>query len=69
MSVLCLQGEACALHEFTAATVAYTTVITANQALLTDQEAALTIQQNRLVASVTLIEALGGGWNTSELQR
>jgi NodT family efflux transporter outer membrane factor (OMF) lipoprotein len=56
-----------ALNEFTAGTVAYTTVITADQALLTDQEAALTIQQNRLVASVTLIEALGGGWNTSEL--
>jgi NodT family efflux transporter outer membrane factor (OMF) lipoprotein len=56
-----------ALNEFTAGTVAYTTVITANQTLLADQQSALTIQQNRLVASVTLIEALGGGWDVSKL--
>ena len=58
-----------ALNEFNAGTVAYTTVATAVQTLLTNQQAALTIQQNRLVASVTLIEALGGGWETSELSR
>jgi NodT family efflux transporter outer membrane factor (OMF) lipoprotein len=56
-----------ALNEFTAGTVAYTTVITANQTLLADQQSALTVQQNRLVASVTLIEALGGGWDASQL--
>ena len=32
-------------------------------ALLSDQEAALTVQQNRLVASVPLVQALGGGFN------
>jgi NodT family efflux transporter outer membrane factor (OMF) lipoprotein len=55
------------LNEFNAGTVAYTTVIVAIQTLLADQESALTIQQNRLVATVTLIEALGGGWDTSQL--
>ena len=35
--------------------------------LLTDQQAALAIQQSRLVASVALIEALGGGWSTTAL--
>jgi NodT family efflux transporter outer membrane factor (OMF) lipoprotein len=60
-------SAAVALNEFTAGTVAYTTVITANQTLLADQQSALTIQQNRLVASVTLIEALGGGWDASQL--
>jgi NodT family efflux transporter outer membrane factor (OMF) lipoprotein len=57
-----------ALNEFNAGTVAYTTVITAIQTLLADQQTALTVQQNRLVATVTLIEALGGGWDASQLK-
>jgi NodT family efflux transporter outer membrane factor (OMF) lipoprotein len=56
-----------ALNQFNSGTVAYTTVITTIQALLADQESALTIQQNQLVASVTLIAALGGGWDSSAL--
>ena len=58
-----------ALNEFNAGTVAYTTVVTAVQTLLSNQQSALTIQQNRLVASVTLIEALGGGWDASQLSK
>jgi outer membrane protein TolC len=57
------------MNEFNAGTVAYTTVITAVQTLIADQQSALTIQQNRLVASVTLIEALGGGWDVSQLSK
>jgi NodT family efflux transporter outer membrane factor (OMF) lipoprotein len=56
-----------ALNEYNAGTVAYTTVITALQTLITAQQTALTIHQNRLVASVTLIEALGGGWTSAAL--
>ncbi|MGB6308478.1 MAG: efflux transporter outer membrane subunit [Steroidobacteraceae bacterium] len=56
-----------ALNEFNAGTIAYTTVISTIQTLLADQQSALAIQQNRLVASVTLIEALGGGWDASQL--
>lgn len=56
-----------ALNEYQAGTVAYTTVITQQETLLADQQAALTVQQNRLVASVALIEALGGGWTTADL--
>jgi len=56
-----------ALNEFQAGTVPYTTVISDLQNLLSDQESALTIQQNQLVATVTLIEALGGGWDSSAL--
>jgi NodT family efflux transporter outer membrane factor (OMF) lipoprotein len=56
-----------ALNEYQAGTVAYTTVITQQETLLADQQTALTVQQNRFVASVALIEALGGGWTTAVL--
>ncbi|MBV9747230.1 MAG: efflux transporter outer membrane subunit [Acetobacteraceae bacterium] len=56
-----------ALNEYRAGTQPYTTVITAQNTLLVDEEAALTIQQDRLVASVTLVEDLGGGWTAARL--
>ena len=56
-----------ALNEFNAGTVGYTTVITDIETLLADQESLLTIRQNQLVADVGLIEALGGGWDASQL--
>lgn len=55
------------LNEYQAGTIAYTSVITAQTAALADEQTALTIQQNRLVASVTLIQALGGGWDSKQL--
>jgi NodT family efflux transporter outer membrane factor (OMF) lipoprotein len=55
------------LNEYQAGTVAYTTVITAQVTLLTDQETALLVQESRLIASVALVQALGGGWDTSQL--
>jgi NodT family efflux transporter outer membrane factor (OMF) lipoprotein len=57
-----------ALAEYKAGTVAYTSVVTAEEAYISDEQTALSVQQNRLVASVTLIEDLGGGWNQSELK-
>jgi NodT family efflux transporter outer membrane factor (OMF) lipoprotein len=55
------------LNLYRAGTVAYTSVITEQTLLLSNQQAALSIQQSRLVASVALIEALGGGWDTAAL--
>ena len=55
------------LNAYRAGTVAYTSVITEQTLLLSDQQTALAVQQSRLVASVALIEALGGGWSTAEL--
>ncbi len=55
------------LNAYRAGTVAYTSVITEQTLLLSDQQAALSIRQSRLVASVALIEALGGGWSTADL--
>ena len=55
------------LNAYRAGTVAFTAVVTAQATLLAAEEAALAIRQNRYVASVALIEALGGGWDTSAL--
>jgi len=55
------------LNEYQAGTVAYTTVITAQVTLLADQETALQVQESRLIASVALVQALGGGWDISQL--
>lgn len=51
------------LNQYKAGTVAYTSVVTAQTTALTDAQNLLTIRQNRLVASVQLIQALGGGWS------
>jgi len=61
------QSVAIALNEYEAGTVDYTSVVVAQATQLADQESLLTIQQNRLLASVSLIENLGGGWLASEL--
>jgi NodT family efflux transporter outer membrane factor (OMF) lipoprotein len=55
------------LNQFNAGTVSYTTVATAQITLLGDEEAALTVRQNLFLASVLLIEALGGTWDTTLL--
>ena len=55
------------LNAYRAGTVAYTSVITEQTLLLADQQTALSIQQSRLVASVALIQALGGGWSSADL--
>jgi NodT family efflux transporter outer membrane factor (OMF) lipoprotein len=44
-----------------------TTVVTAETNLLTNEENELTVRQNLFLASVSLIEALGGGWDTTLL--
>ncbi len=55
------------LRQFQAGTVAFTTVVTAEITLLADEEAELTIRQDLFLASVSLIEALGGGWDATLL--
>ena len=55
------------LNEYRAGTVVYTSVVVEQTLLLSDEQTALSIAQNRLLASVTLIAALGGGWDVSDL--
>jgi NodT family efflux transporter outer membrane factor (OMF) lipoprotein len=55
------------INQFRAGTVAYTTVVQGEILLLTDEENLLTIRQDLFLASVALIQALGGGWDTNLL--
>jgi NodT family efflux transporter outer membrane factor (OMF) lipoprotein len=61
------QAVQISLNEYQAGTVSYTTVTTAQVTMLNDQETALQIQEQRLIASVALVQALGGGWDNSQL--
>jgi len=45
----------------------YLNVITAQTALLTDQQAAVNFRMQQMVASVQLIKALGGGWDSAQI--
>ena len=45
----------------------YLNVITAQTSLLSNQETAVNLRIQQMTASAGLIEALGGGWNASQL--
>ena len=62
------QAEQIELNNYKAGTVAYSSVITAQNTTLTAMISTLTVRQSRLVASVTLIEDLGGGWDDTQLK-
>ncbi|MFI4987693.1 MAG: efflux transporter outer membrane subunit, partial [Alphaproteobacteria bacterium] len=55
------------LNQYKAGTVDYTSVVTVQATALGDEETALNLLQSRLTASVSLIEALGGGWEGSQM--
>jgi NodT family efflux transporter outer membrane factor (OMF) lipoprotein len=52
---------------YTGGVTSYLEVTTAQTAALSDELTAVTILGRRLVDAVTLVQALGGGWNTSQL--
>jgi len=62
------EAERLTLNQYKAGTVPYSSVISAQTTRLQSEQSALTVFVDRLTASVTLIEALGGGWNASQLQ-
>jgi NodT family efflux transporter outer membrane factor (OMF) lipoprotein len=55
------------LNAYRAGTVPYTSVVVEQATLLSNQQSAVAVQQSRLVQSVSLIQALGGGWQAGEL--
>ncbi len=54
-------------NQYYAGTVDYLTVITAQATALNDEISAVNIRTRRMTTSVLLIEALGGGWDKSQL--
>jgi len=56
-------AEAIALNQYGAGTVNYAVVIQAQNTALASAQSALATQRARLIASVALIQALGGGWH------
>jgi NodT family efflux transporter outer membrane factor (OMF) lipoprotein len=63
-----IRGTDIAMAEFKAGTADYTTVALAQEAQLADQQSALSVQQSRLLAAVSLIGDLGGGWSADDLR-
>ena len=61
------QSVVVAENQYQAGTTIFTTVITTETTALTNAETALGIQENRMTASVALVDQLGGGWDASEL--
>jgi outer membrane protein TolC len=45
----------------------YLDVLTAKTTLLTDQQTQVTLRISEMTAAVELVQALGGGWDTSQL--
>ncbi len=61
------KSAALTLNQYRAGTVAYTSVIVADGTLFNAQITALSAQSERLVASADLVDAIGGGWDSAQL--
>ncbi|HEX8042623.1 efflux transporter outer membrane subunit [Candidatus Deferrimicrobium sp.] len=55
-------------NQYKAGTVSYLNVIVAQTTALSNEQTALNILGRRMAASVTLVKALGGGWDASALR-
>jgi outer membrane protein TolC len=53
--------------QYKAGTASYLQVITVQTIALLDKRSAIDVQTRRMTASVLLIEALGGGWDSARL--
>jgi NodT family efflux transporter outer membrane factor (OMF) lipoprotein len=61
-------AEQITVNAYKAGTASSTDVVVAEQTALTQRRALITAEGQRLTATVALIEALGGGWNVSQLK-
>jgi outer membrane protein TolC len=47
----------------------YLEVLTAEQTLISDQVTAINLESRQFAASVSLVRALGGGWDATQLPK
>jgi NodT family efflux transporter outer membrane factor (OMF) lipoprotein len=64
-----LQALAIVTNEYKAGTVGYVNVLTAQTTAFTAQQKLEIIAGQRMVSSVGLVKALGGGWDVSQMNR
>jgi len=60
------EAERLVLNQYRAGVVPYSSVVSAQTTTAAHEQSALTVRQNRLLASVSLIKALGGGWDVKK---
>jgi len=63
------EAERLILEQYKSGTLPYTSVITAQTTTFSSEQTALSVQQDRLTASVALIQAVGGGWRTAQMAK
>ncbi|KVE67256.1 efflux transporter outer membrane subunit [Burkholderia vietnamiensis] len=63
------QALAIVTNQYKAGTVAYLNVLTAQTTAFTARQKLATLGGQRMVSSVGLVKALGGGWDTSDMAR
>ncbi|MGH8148669.1 MAG: efflux transporter outer membrane subunit [Steroidobacteraceae bacterium] len=62
------QDAVLTINQYKAGTVPYSSVITVQTTQLSAEETALSVRIDRFTSSIALIQALGGGWNASQLK-
>jgi outer membrane protein TolC len=55
------------MNQYRAGTISYLDVVTVQAILLVNERTAIDILGRRMAASVLLIKAIGGGWNSASL--
>jgi NodT family efflux transporter outer membrane factor (OMF) lipoprotein len=63
------QALAIVTNEYKAGTVGYVTVLTAQTTAFTAEQRLVTVAGARMVSSVGLVKALGGGWDVGQMDR
>jgi NodT family efflux transporter outer membrane factor (OMF) lipoprotein len=61
------QSTELTINQYKAGTISYLNVIVVQTAQLNNEVTAVSVQGQRLVAAVTLVQALGGGWDATRL--